>query len=108
MTFFKDAPVLAFLIAALALHAASCLIDLFLKNDKHIKITRTALISVNIIVHLCLIAFMMRAHLMLNEAVLVILISVFFYTFLGFVRFSLSEFLAKRSKKGEGVRENDL
>ena len=108
MTFFKDIPILAFLIAALVLHAVSCLVDLFLKSENCVKITRTALISVNIIVHLCLIAFMMRAHLMLNEAVLVVLISVFFYTLLHFVRYSLSEFLAKRRKDGEGVTEDDI
>lgn len=105
MTFYKDALVLAFLISALVLHALSSFTDLIFKSEKCKGAVRVALTSVNIIVHLCLIAFMMRAHLVLNEAVLVVLISVFFYTLLGFIRFSFAEFLAKREKSSEGGNE---
>lgn len=106
MTFYKDIPILVLLCVIVFLHVAVCLIDLFFKSEKCLKIVRTSLVSANIVLHLCLIAFMMRAHLLLNEAVMVVLISVFSYTLVFFLRFSVQELFAKRAREGEGGEES--
>ena len=86
------------LCSILVLHLVTHLCDLCIKNEKWAKITATCAIFVNIILHLMLILSMMNARLMLDEAVLVVMISIFFFTLVFFARDEVSSFLLRRMR----------
>lgn len=98
MTFYKDTLTVVILCVILSLHLVTHLCDLCIKNEKWAKITATCAVFVNIILHLLLILSMMNARLMLDEAVLVVMISIFFFTLVFFARYEVSSFLLRHAR----------
>lgn len=97
LTFYKDVFIVLILASALVLHSGAAVCGFFIKETKISKIFNTGLTALNILLHLFLIGFMMYRGVRLDEAVLVILISVFFYTLISFVIYTLKE---RRKKEG--------
>ncbi len=97
LTFYKDVFIVLLLASALVLHSGAAVCGFFVKKAELSKIFNTGLTALNILLHLFLIGFMMYRGIRLDEAVLVILISVFFYTLIYFVIYALGE---RGKKKG--------
>lgn len=97
LTFYKDVYIILILAAALVLHLGAAACGFFVKEAELSKIFNTGFTALNILLHLFLIGFMMYRGIRLDEAVLVILISVFFYTLISFVIYTLNE---RRKKEG--------
>ena len=100
LTFYKDSYIVLILAAALAFHIGAAACGFFIKNEKCSKILCTSLTVVNLLLHLFLIVFMMYKKIALDEAVLVFLISVFFYTLVHFTLYSITSAKAKRGGEG--------
>ncbi len=97
LTFYKDVFIVLILASALVLHSGAAACGFFVKKVELSKILNTGLTAINILLHLFLVGFMMYRGVRLDEAVLVILISVFFHTLIYFVIHTLNE---HRKKEG--------
>ncbi len=96
LTFYKDLYIVLILTAAVLLHTAAAACGFFIKNSKISKILNTGLTSANILLHLFLIVLMMYKGISLDEAVFVIMISIFFHTFLYFLHYTAVGIKEKR------------
>ena len=96
LTFYKDVYLVLILAAALALHIGAAACGFCIKNERASRVFTTSLTVVNLLLHLFLIVFMMYKKISLDEAVLVFLISVFFYTLVHFTLYSIASVKAKR------------
>ncbi len=85
LTFYKDIAIASILAAAVVLHTAAAACGFFGRDSRESKILNTGLTSVNILLHIFLICFMMYRGIKLEEAVLVMLISIAYYTLLCFI-----------------------
>lgn len=101
LTFYKELYVVLTLAAAVVIHTAAAACGFFVKNPKTAKYLNTGLTSLNILTHLFLIGLMMYKRFLLDEAVLVILISIFFHTLLYFIHHSVTEHVLKRKSGGD-------
>ncbi len=90
LTFYKDFLIVVLLVAAAMLHTFAAACGFFIKNAKTAQILNTGLTCLNILLHIFLIGVMMYKGIALDEAVLVMLISVFFHTLLYFVYYSVN------------------
>lgn len=97
LTFWKDSLILLTLIAAVALHAAAAACGFFVKKLEMSKILNTGCTVANILLHIFLIFLMMYRGIKIEEAVLVMLISVFMHTLLWFVYHTVA---SRRGKTG--------
>ena len=96
LTFYKDLFIVLTLAVAVVLHTAAAACGFFIENAKISGILNTGLTSLNILLHLFLIGLMMYKGVALDESVLVILLSIFFHTFLYFIYHSVKNIVDKR------------
>ncbi len=100
LSFHKDIYIVLILAAVFVLHTAAAACGFFVKNAKTAQILNTGLTLLNIFLHIFLIWFMMYRGISLEEAVLVMMISVFFHTLLYFIRYTAASY-KKKEKGGE-------
>ena len=101
MTFLTDLWIVLPLCGAIALHTAAALADLVIRNGYLSRFLNTGLTSINILLHLFLILVMMERRLLLEEAVLVFVISIFFHTLLYYIRYTVAAAKAKKTADRE-------
>ena len=96
LTFYKDVFIVLLLAMALVLHSGAAASGFFIKKERISKILNTAITCLNILLHLFLIGFMMYKGIKLEEAVFVILISIFFHTLIYFLNYTFVSIAKKR------------
>ncbi len=101
MTFYKDFQIILVLVAAFMLHIAAAIGIYLIKKPRAIKILSTVSVCLNIALHLIFIVMLMYKAIPLEEAVLVFMVSVFFYTLASFVAYRIRILLNERDN-GEG------
>ncbi len=107
LTFFKDAAIILLLALTMLIHTAAAACGFFIKIPNLAKILNTGLTSLNIFIHIFLIGFMMYKGIVLDEAVLVMMISVFFHTLLYFIYYSIADYKRKK-QSAEEVTDGDI